>query len=207
MLVFENGLAFIAASSRPVATVLVQRGALKIGARIISGVSQGKVRNMTDSGGRAVRAAIPGMAVTVSGWKTLPKAGDEVLEGSESDIKKALANRVLMAQKETLHNDIEAINSSRKLDRDARDEELGISRGTEKSAPAAESGPKELRLVLKADVSGSSEALEGALHNIGNSIATSKVMSTGVGDITESDVMLARAANGESIVFLLIDCK
>lgn len=158
---------------------------------------------MTDSNGKAVKVAIPGMAVTVSGWKTLPKAGDEVLEGSESDIKKALANRITMAEKEALHEDIEAINSSRKLDRDAR--AAAAAAETDNRHPAhdiapseSETGPKELKLIIKADVSGSSEALEGALDSIGNNIAISKVMSTGVGDITESDVMMAKVANGQS---------
>ncbi|KAH9484142.1 Translation initiation factor IF-2, mitochondrial [Psilocybe cubensis] len=190
----------------PVATVLVQRGCLKVGARVISGLSQGKVRLMMDSNGKSVKVAIPGMAVTVSGWKTLPKAGDEILEGSEADIKKALANRVTMAEKEALHEDVEAINSSRKLDRDARAaaaaaeaESRHLARDNALTEP--ETGPKELKLIIKADVSGSSEALEGALDSIGNSIAISKVMSTGVGDITESDVMMAKVANAIIVGF------
>ncbi|PPQ77530.1 hypothetical protein CVT25_011327 [Psilocybe cyanescens] len=186
----------------PVATVLVQRGSLKVGSRIISGLSQGKVRRMTDSTGKVVQIAIPGMAVTVSGWKTLPKAGDEILEASEADIKKALANRIRMAEKEALHEDVEAINSSRKLDRDARAAtEMDDQPARDNSPYESESGPKELKLILKADVSGSSEALEGALHNIGNSVAISKVMSTGVGDITESDVMMARVAGATILGF------
>jgi len=177
--------------SSPVATVLVRRGCLKNGAQIICGLAQGKVRRMTDSSGKAVQKALPSMAVTVSGWKTLPKAGDEVLEGSDVDIKKALSNRERAAEQQVLQGDIEAINTSRKQERDARIEGF--------EAPAqTSSGPKELRLMIKADVSGSSEALEGALQGIGNKIAVSKVISTNVGDITESDVMIAKAANGKS---------
>lgn len=151
---------------------------------------------MTDSNGKLVQLAVPGMAVTISGWKGLPKAGDDVLEGSEADIKRALANRARKAEMEILHEDIEAINLARRQERDARAEGLDIS-------PVLNNpGPKELKLVIKADVSGSSEALEAALHGIGNKIATTKVISAAVGDITESDVLMAKAANGESSAFL-----
>ncbi|KDR81479.1 hypothetical protein GALMADRAFT_58853 [Galerina marginata CBS 339.88] len=179
----------------PVATVLVRRGSLKVGSQVISGLAHGKIRRMTDPIGQVVHAALPGVAVTVCGWKSLPKAGDEVLEGSDADIRKALVNRARKAEMETLHEDIEAINSARRHERDARAEGLNVP------VAGLPSGPSELRLLIKADVSGSGEALEGALHGIGNSIAMSKVISTGVGDITESDVMMAKAANATILGF------
>lgn len=181
----------------PVATVLIQRGCLRTGSSIISGLAQGKVRRMTDSNGKTVSTALPGMAITVSGWKTLPKAGDEVLEGSEPDIKKALANRIRKAETEALHEDIDAINSARRHDRESRLE--GVDPSVLEDGTA--SGPTELKLMIKADVSGSGEALEGALNGIGNNVAVSKVISTGVGDITESDVMMAKAANATLLGF------
>ncbi|KAF8889763.1 initiation factor 2 [Gymnopilus junonius] len=179
----------------PVATVLVERGSLKVGSQIISGLSQGKVRRMTDSSGKLVQLAVPGMAVTVSGWKGLPKAGDDVLEGSEADIKRAVSNRAKMVERESLHEDVEAINLARRQERDARAEGVDIS------PVPSNPGPKELKLMLKADVSGSSEALEAALHGIGNKIAISKVISAEVGDITESDVLMAKAANATILGF------
>lgn len=99
---------------RPVATVLVLRGSLKVATHIISGVSHARVRVMNDSNGTPVKIATPGMAVTVSGWKTLPSAGDDVLQGSEPDIKKAIANRQRKAEIEASLSDTEAINSSRR---------------------------------------------------------------------------------------------
>src|ERR1700710_1111130 len=63
------------------ATVLVSRGCLTPGAHILAGTSSGKVRLMSDSSGAPVKAAYPGMAVTVSGWRALPGAGDEVVQG------------------------------------------------------------------------------------------------------------------------------
>ena len=145
---------------------------------------------MTDSNGKAVHSALPGMAVTVSGWKALPKAGDDVLQGSEGDIKRALSNRAKKAEIENLQDDIDAINLARRQERDARSEGLDALHVLECTEP------KELKLVIKADVSGSCEALEAALHGIGNNIAVSKVISATVGDITESDVLMAKAANG-----------
>ena len=175
----------------PVATVLIRRGCLKVGTNVLSGLSHAKVRRMNDSNGKVVKEAIPGMAVTVSGWKILPKAGDIVLDGSENDIKKAISNRARRQELEALHQDVDAINSRRQEHRDLR------SSG-EEEAPMApvSSGPLELKLIIKADVSGSAEAVRDALHGIGNSNVRAQVISTGVGEITESDVMMAKAADG-----------
>lgn len=177
-----------------VATVLVRRGALKRGSLIISGLSHGKVRLMTDSRGVSVDKALPGMAVTVSGWKTLPKAGDEVLEGSDADIKKALSNRVRKAEADSMQQDIEVINAARRQERDAR-----ADGGKEISSAETSTGPKQLKLFIKADVSGSGEALQGAIDGMGNKVVVSKVIATGIGDVSESDVMRAQAANGMSL--------
>ncbi|KIK63603.1 hypothetical protein GYMLUDRAFT_162510 [Collybiopsis luxurians FD-317 M1] len=185
----------------PVATVLVLRGCLTVSSHIISGLSYARVRIMNDSNGKPVKSATPGMAVTVSGWKTLPKAGEEVLQGSETDIKKAIANRERKAEMEAALTDVEAINTVRKQEREKR--ELALQPGKE-SAPAKEveeEGPKELRLVIKSDVSGSAEAAVGALQGIGNHVAMSKIVSSGVGDVTESDVTLAHAAGGMIVAF------
>ena len=173
------------------ATILIRRGCLKAGMHVLSGLSHAKVRRMNDSNGKAVKEAIPGMAVLVSGWKILPKAGDIVLDGSENDIKKAISNRARRLELEALHQDVDAINSRRQQHRDLR------SSG-EEEAPlgSVSSGLLELKLIIKADVSGSAEAVRDALHGMGNDIARAQVISTGVGDILESDVMMAKASNG-----------
>jgi translation initiation factor IF-2 len=179
----------------PVATVLIRRGCLKAGTHVLSGLSHAKVRRMNDSNGKVVPVALPGMAVTVSGWKILPKAGDDVLDGSENDIKTAILNRARRQELEALHQDVDAINSRRQQDRDLRT-------SGEDEAPLApvSSGPLELKLIIKADVSGSAEAVRDALHGMGNAIARTQVIYTGVGEITESDVMMAKAANGRYIL-------
>ncbi|KAJ3774773.1 initiation factor 2 [Lentinula raphanica] len=185
----------------PMATVLVLRGSLKIGSHIISGLSFARVRVMNDSNGKPVKTATPGMAVTVSGWKTLPNAGDDVLQGSEADIKKAIANRERKAEIKSSLADVEAINSMRRQEREKRELELQPGKDAVGVEDQTTNGPKELRLVIKADVSGSAEAVVGALQGIGNDVAVTKIISSGVGDITESDVTLAQTAGGMIIAF------
>lgn len=187
------------------ATVLVLRGCLKPGAHILAGLSQSKVRVMSDSTGKVVKAAYPGMAVIVSGWKTIPNAGDEVLQGSESDVKKALANRVRQAEIEASLKDVEAINKARREERERREEEEAAAEAEEvaKEQKPVETGPRELKLVIKADVSGSAEAVVGAIHGIGNDVAISRVISSSVGDVSESDIMMAKAAGGMPFHFHL----
>ncbi|KAJ7632172.1 translation initiation factor IF-2 [Roridomyces roridus] len=187
----------------PIATVLVLRGSLTPGCHILSGVHHAKVRVMQDSNGQTVKDAPPGMAVTVSGWKSLPSAGDEVLQGTESEIKKAIANRQRKLDVEASMADVEAINNSRHQERERRQAEVEAAGAAVDLKPKEEtpSGPKELRLVIKAMFSGSAEAVEGALQGIGNHLAMTKVISTGVGEILETDVMRAKAIGGTVVGF------
>jgi translation initiation factor IF-2 len=189
-------------NTSPVATVLVLRGRLGAGAHLISGTSHAKVRVMSDSTGATVKTALPGMAVTVSGWKTLPKAGDEVLQGTEAEIKKAITNRLRKAEIESSLADVEVINSSRRRERERRTQELEYGERDQSLIPPGDVGPSELRLIIKADVSGSAEAVVGALQGIGNKEAMTRIISSGVGDISESDVMMAKAVGGR-ILFVI----
>ncbi|EMD38337.1 hypothetical protein CERSUDRAFT_82592 [Gelatoporia subvermispora B] len=178
----------------PVATVLLLRGCLKVSDHLIAGTSHAKVRMLSDEHGKSVKVVYPGMAVTVSGWKELPQAGDEVLTGTEPEIKKALANRIRKAEVEASLGDVEAINEQRRLEREERDAD------GEGAVPAPQ-GPKKLRLVIKCDVSGSVEAVDGALRGIGNDLARVKIVTSSVGDVTEADLMRAKAAEGAIIAF------
>jgi translation initiation factor IF-2 len=180
---------------------------LKAGSHLISGVHSAKVRVMNDSAGKPVKIATPGMAVTVSGWKSLPSAGDEVLEGSEGDIKKAVANRVRKAEIDASIVDVEAINANRKIEREKRELELKLEAQAAKTGrilpqtpmmqEQEHQGPKELKLIIKADVSGSAEAVVGALEGMGNQHAVTKIISSGVGEVTESDLDRAKAVGGK----------
>lgn len=152
---------------------------------------------MLDSSDKVVKAAYPGMAVTVTGWKSLPNAGDEVLQGTETNVKKAIVNRERKAELEATMGDLEAINEQRRLERDRREVEAAEEASGESVGHHQEvQGPKELKLVVKGDVSGSVEAVVDALQCIGNKEACVKIVSSGVGDVTESDVLRAQAAQG-----------
>lgn len=180
----------------PVATVLVLRGSLKPGSHVIGGLSSAKVKTMRDSTGSTVKAAYPGTAVMVSGWKTLPNAGDEVLQGTEAEVKKALANRVRRAEDQNTLAQVDLLNSQRRQDREKQESNL-----PEADEPEQEDQKKELRLVIKADVSGSLEAVQGALQHLGNQEATTRIIFASVGDVTESDVMLAKTTGGTIVAF------
>jgi len=169
---------------------------------LVAGTTHAKVRVMTDSTGSPVKVALPGMAVTVSGWKELPGAGDDVLEGLEQEVKKAVANRLRKAEEQAMMIDIDAINTQRRLEREQKEREEADQPASEMTAETAK--PHELRLIIKGDVSGSVEALVGAVQCIGNEISRGKVVSTGVGEITESDVHLAKTSGSEFPSTLLI---
>lgn len=168
---------------------------------------------MTDDKGRNVTSATPGMPVTVSGWDSLPVAGDEVLAPSPSrkaadEVKRAVTNRIREKEAATLMDDVQSINEKRRLDRERRNEQLmatnakgGTTTPTSTSAYAQdqEDGIKELRLIVKSDVSGTIEAVVGAISGIGNKEARVSIIQSGVGDVTDSDVALAKTTDGESV--------
>jgi translation initiation factor IF-2 len=146
---------------------------------------------MKDAAGLPVKNAYPGMAVTVSGWKSLPSAGDEVLQGSEAEVKKAITNRERKVQLDALLSEVDVINESRRQEKDRRTTPI-----VGKPPDQDHAGPKELRLIVKADVSGSVEAVVGAMQGIGNNKALTKIVFSGVGDISEADVMMAKTVGG-----------
>jgi translation initiation factor IF-2 len=140
-----------------------------------------------------VKAVGPGTAAVVTGWKEVPHAGEEVLSGSESDIKKAITNRRRKAELEATLKDLDSINETRRTEREAREaDEQG-----ERTSVFDEVAKKELRLLIKGDVSGTVEAVAGSLQGIGNHLTGVKIIATGVGPVTESDIMRAKASEGQ----------
>lgn len=181
----------------PVATVLVVRGSLTPGTTLISGVAHGKVRLIKSSSGQMLKSIPPGTAALVSGWKELPSAGDEVLQGTEGDIKRALSNRRRKADIEATLQDAEAINESRRAERELQQKEAEAEKeGVPLEKEAKKDEKKELRLVIKGDVSGTVEAVAGAVQGIGNHLAGVKVVAQSVGEVNESDIMRAKAVDG-----------
>lgn len=198
----------------PVATVLVQRGSLKAGSSLVAGTAWARVRQMTDDKGRPVKVAKPGDAVTVAGWKDVPAAGDEVLQAEkEDDAKRAVENRKRVLESRALVQDVERINEKRKMDKALEEQERSAAEAAEAGISAPETTQpaptepefKELKLIIKGDVSGSIEAVAGALCGIGNKIARVKIVSQSVGDVSESDITRAKAIDGKSYFISFCD--
>ena len=195
-----------------VATVIVTRGTLRIGAIVVAGTSFARVRQLASGDGRNLEVAGPGAPVEVSGWKDLPEAGDQVLEApNEEDAKRAIDTRKRLRRNRKTLADVDMINEKRRIEAEnaaaSKEAEANTDTAGRKSIASAEfakamqtsSEPnvKELRLIIKADFSGTVEAVSGSLAEIGNTEAKVKVISTGVGDVTEGDLAMAKAVDGE----------
>ena len=166
-----------------VATLLIQNGTLKVGDMIVSGMSYGKVKNISSSSTSKLKNAGPSDAIEVLGLNSAPDAGEsfqvvksekearEIAQFRESSIKD---KKVLKQRDENLGNLFENMGSGSK---------------------------KILNVILKADVAGTSEAISAALQDAGNDEASIKIVSTGVGGISESDVNLALATESVLLGF------
>ena len=165
----------------PLATVLVTRGTLKVGDILVVGTHSGRVRAMLDDKGRQVKAAPPALPVEVLGLGGVPLAGD-TLTVVESE---ARAREVALYRQEQ-------VTTKRTTTAPASLENMF-------SALAAKQAVIEYPVVIKADVQGSAEAIVNALSKLSNDEIKLRVLSSGVGAITESDVNLA-AASGAPII-------
>lgn len=165
------------------ATVLVQKGTLRIGDPFIAGIHHGKVRAMFDERGNKVFEAPPSSPVLVLGFEGAPQAGDSFIvldserEAREISLKRQQLKRE-QDQKQVHHVTLDEIAKQ-------------ISIG----------GVKELALIVKGDVDGSVEALSDSLMKLSNQEVVVRVIHKGVGGISESDVLLAAASNAIIIGF------
>ena len=166
----------------PVATVLIEKGTLRIGDTIIAGTSYGKVRAMINDRGEKVKKATPSTPVEVLGLNDVPMAGD-ILDATDEKIARSVAEKRI-AKKKT-----EEIQQHTKVSLDDIFQRI------------QEGELKELNIVVKADVQGTIEALKQSLTNIKNEEVKVVIVHAGVGTINESDVMLASAANALIIGF------
>lgn len=166
----------------PVATVLVQRGTLSIGDTIIAGTAYGKVRAMVNDRGEKVKKALPSTPVEVLGLNEVPMAGD-ILDSTDEKTARSVAEKRLAKRRS------EEMQQNAKVSLDDIFQRI------------QEGELKELNIVVKADVQGTIEALKSSLSNIKNDEVKVVVVHSGVGSITESDVMLASAANALIIGF------
>lgn len=161
----------------PVATVLVQDGTLRQGDMVLVGSNYGRVRAMLDENGKAIKEAGPAIPVEILGLDGTPDAGDEM--SVVADEKKA--REVALFRQGKFREVKLARAHAGKL------ENIFESMGQEEK--------KTLNIVLKSDVRGSLEALQGALNGLGNDEVQVRVVGGGVGGITESDANLALASN------------
>ena len=172
----------------PVATLLVQRGTLHVGDSVVASDAFGRVRAMIDENGDNVDVATPSRPVQVLGLTSVPSAGDSFLVVEEDRIARQIASR-----REARERNAQLASSRRRVSLDDLDQAL------------AEGKVEALNLIIKGDVSGSVEALEDSLVNIDigedRDEVSLRVISRGVGAITENDVNLAMASDAVVIGF------
>ncbi len=169
----------------PVATVLVQRGTLKVGDLVVGGTQWGRVRALLDAEGEAVASAGPSVPVEVLGFSGSPEAGD----------------RVGVVESESRAREITEY-------RDRQKREIAAARvgGTRSSlvdmmSQMKSAGRKEFPLVIKGDVQGSVEAIVATLEDLNTDEVAARILQAGVGGITESDITLAEASKAVVIGF------
>ena len=168
----------------PVATVLVQRGTLRLGDIFVVGEQWGRVRALMDDQGERVEEAGPSVPVEVLGLQGTPEAGD-TLNAVESEAK---AREIADYRQRKAREALAAKGSRTTLDQLLARAEAG-------------GDAKELPILVKADVQGSAEAIVQALEKVGNEEVVVRVLHSGVGAITESDVTLAEASGAPIIGF------
>ena len=166
-----------------VATVLVQNGTLRIGDNFIVGNTFGKVRAMFDDRANVVEEAPPSTPVEVLGLEGLPQAGDQLLVVAEREKARQVAEFREQKAREA------ALAKSSKLSLEGLAEQIKAE------------GTKELPIILKTDVQGSAEVLADTLTKLTTEKVKIKILHTGVGAITENDVLLASASNAVVIGF------
>jgi translation initiation factor IF-2 len=169
----------------PVATVLVQRGTLKVGALVVAGSHWGRVRALIDDKGAALDVAKPSTPVEVLGFSGAPEAGD----------------RVAVVESEARAREITEYRERQRREKlAARGPGVRTSLADMMSNLKA-AGHKEMPVVLKGDVQGSVEAITAALEKLGNDEVMARVIHGGAGGITESDVTLATASKAVILGF------
>lgn len=167
----------------PVARVLIQHGTLKVGDSFVAGVCFGRVRAMVNDKGKRLKEAGPSTPVEITGLTEVPQAGDPFLAFEDERKARAIAEKRAV----TLRQSEMGANARVTLD--------------ELYKQIKEGEIKDLNVIIKADVQGSAEALKGSLEKIDVEGARVKILHSGVGAVTESDVILASASNAIVIGF------
>ncbi len=160
-----------------VTTALIQEGTLRVGDAIVAGVNAGKVRALLNDHGQRVESAVPGMPVAILGLPGAPVAGDELRGVPDERTARELASKLQQIQRDREMAKIRHVSLESLFDQ--------IEEGT----------IKDLNIVVKADVQGSSEAVYESLMSIESAKVKVNILHRGVGAVSESDIMLASASN------------
>ena len=166
-----------------VATVLVQRGTLDVGDTIIVGSTIGRIRTMTDENSRKIKKAGPSTPVEITGFSSVPEAGETFYEVEDEKTAKHLIETRKRKERE------KTLNATSRVTLD--DLFSQIEKGN----------LKQLNLIVKADVQGSVEAVKSSLEKLSNDEVRVKVIHANVGAVTETDVTLADVSNAIIIAF------
>ncbi len=164
-----------------IATILIQNGTLRLGDPIVVGTSVGKVRTLKNDRGQDITEALPSTPVEITGLNEPPMAGDRFMAFESEKQAKSVAEERRLRSREQDSN------------------KSGMT--LEDLFGAIKEGVKEINVIVKTDVNGSSEAVKSSLEKISNDDVRINVIRSSVGTITESDVVLARASNAIVIGF------
>lgn len=167
----------------PIATVLVQNGTLRIGDILVAGTTVGRVRAMADENGNPIESAGPSVPVEITGLDDVPTGGDVFNAVTDERLARELVEQRRNEQKE------EKFNARTKVTLDNLFEQM------------QEGDMKEFQIIVKADVQGSVEAVRQSLEKLSNEEVRVNIIHSGVGAISESDVMLASASNAVIVGF------
>lgn len=167
----------------PIATILVQNGTLHIGDIVVAGTAVGKVRAMLNDRGEHVKSAGPSVPVEITGLDTVPTGGDIFNAASDERLARELVEERKAKQKE------DQFNSQTKVTLDNLFDQMQLGE------------VKELKIIVKADVQGSVEAVRQSLEKLSNDEVRVNVIHSAVGAVSESDVMLADASNAIIVGF------
>ncbi len=167
----------------PIATILIQNGTLHVGDIVVAGTTVGRVRAMMNDKGERVQIATPSVPVEITGLGEVPTGGDIVNAVSDERLARELVQQRISEEKEALFNAQTKVTLDNLFDQ-MKDGEM-----------------KELKVIVKADVQGSVEAVKQSLEKLVNEEVRVNVIHGAVGAVTESDVMLANASNAIVVGF------
>jgi translation initiation factor IF-2 len=203
-----------------VATVLVKRGTLRVGQIIVAGKTWARVRSLKNENEQTLNSVGPGMPVEVDGWREQAVAGDQVLQApNEQKASAVVEYRTEISEREKMSEDMEAINEARRLEQEKRAKEKAAEEAERRgeNAPSDETptalpdqqaqnaSTRQITIpfIIKADVSGSAEAVAAYIPSLTSPLIAPEILSSDVGPVNESDIEYASTVQGHIIAFNL----